>query len=70
MTDHKFPCGSFVVVRSGKVYRITDHRLDDHPDFKGEPGYCARQIRKGVPYGPYRIFPESSLNWPPLPKED
>ena len=60
-SGHKFKAGEMVKVRSGKVYKIRCPRTDDHRDFKGEPGYDARQLRDGKLYGAERIFPESAL---------
>ncbi len=60
-TGHKFKALDTFKVASGRVYRIDRIRTDDHPKFKGEPGYDAHILRNGDPFGPSRIFPESKL---------
>ena len=58
---HIFKVGDQVRVKSGRLYKITDIRTDDHRDFKGQPGYDARQFVVGKFYGPVRIFPQNNL---------
>ena len=48
-------------VKNKRLYRIEDQRTDDHPAFKGEPGYGVYERRSGKDHGPYRLFPESIL---------
>lgn len=58
---HKFELGQKVWAKSGKRYTVMAQRWDNHHKLKGGLGYSVRGERDGVPFGPWRLMPESSF---------
>lgn len=61
MTTFKYTVGQLVLVKSGRTYRITSLRGDNHRVLKGEVGYDLVQIKNGKPYGASQLIRESNL---------